>query len=55
MSYSAVRFSAGRKGWAVLLTVCSPNGERTVVRKNLTKAQAHSIVSLFNKELGYNE
>lgn len=52
MSYKAVRFSAGRKGWAVVITVYSPNGERTFVRKNLTKRQANDIAKMFNEEVG---
>jgi hypothetical protein len=48
MSYQAVRFCAGRTGWAVIMTVCSPNGERTFVKKNLTKKQANSIAESFN-------
>ncbi len=55
MAYKAERFSAGRRGWAVILTVYSPNGERTLVKRNLTKAQAHEIATQFNQELGYNE
>lgn len=52
MSYKAVRFSAGRTGWAVVMTVYSPNGERTIIRKNLTKKQAKYIADLFNAEVG---
>lgn len=52
MSYKAVRFSAGRTGWAVVMTVYSPNGERTLIRKNLTKEQANYIAKLFNEEIG---
>jgi hypothetical protein len=52
MSYKAVRFSAGRTGWAVVMTVYSPNGERTLIKKNLTKKQAQDIASLFNEEVG---
>ena len=52
MSYKAVRFSAGRTGWAVVMTVYSPNGERTVIRKNLTKLQANEIAKIFNEEVG---
>lgn len=52
MSYKAVRFSAGRTGWAVVMTVYSPNGERTIIRKNLTKKQANDIAKLFNEEVG---
>lgn len=52
MSYSAVRFSAGRTGWAVVMTVYSPNGERTLIRKNLTKKQAQYIADVFNAEVG---
>ena len=52
MSYKAVRFSAGRTGWAVVMTVYSPNGERTVIRKNLTKRQANEIARIFNEEVG---
>ena len=52
MSYKAVRFSAGRTGWAVVMTVYSPNGERTVIRKNLTKRQANEIAEIFNEEVG---
>ena len=55
MSYKAVRFSAGRTGWAVVMTVYSPNGERTIIRKNLTKKRANEIASMFNVEIGYNE
>ena len=52
MSYQAVRFSAGRTGWAVVMTVRSPNGERTIIRKNLTKRQANEIAKIFNEEVG---
>ena len=52
MSYKAVRFSAGRTGWAVIMTVYSPNGERTLIRKNLTKKQANDIAKMFNDEVG---
>lgn len=52
MSYKAVRFSAGRTGWAVVMTVYSPNGERTLIRKNLTKRQANDIAKMFNEEVG---
>ena len=52
MSYKAVRFSAGRTGWAVVMTVYSPNGERTLIRKNLTKKQANDIAKIFNEEVG---
>lgn len=52
MSYQAVRFSAGRTGWAVIMTVYSPNGERTLIRKNLTKKQANDIAKMFNEEVG---
>ena len=52
MSYKAVRFSAGRSGWAVVMTVYSPNGERTIIRKNLTKERAKYIADLFNAEVG---
>ena len=52
MSYKAVRFSAGRTGWAVVMTVYSPNGERTIIRKNLTKRQANEIARIFNEEVG---
>lgn len=52
MSYKAVRFSAGRTGWAVIMTVYSPNGERTLIRKNLTKKQADAIAKMFNEEVG---
>lgn len=52
MSYQAVRFSAGRTGWAVVMTVYSPNGERTIIRKNLTKRQANEIAKIFNEEVG---
>ena len=52
MSYQAVRFSAGRTGWAVVLTVSSPNGKRTVSKKNLTKRQANEIAKIFNEEVG---
>ena len=55
MSYQAVRFSAGRTGWAVILTVCSPNGERTFIKKNLTKRKAQEIAKMFNTDIGYNE
>lgn len=54
MSYQAVRFSAGRTGWAVILTVCSPNGERTFIKKNLTKRKAQEIAKMFNTEIGYS-
>lgn len=55
MSYQAIRFSAGRTGWAVILTVCSPNGERTFIKKNLTKRKAQEIIAkMFNIDLGYN-
>ena len=55
MFYQAVRFSAGRTGWAVILTVCSPNGERTFfIKKNLTKRRAQEIAKMFNTDLGYN-
>ena len=52
MSYKAVRFSAGRTGWAVIMTVYSPNGERTFVKKNLTKKQANDIAKMFNGRIG---
>ena len=52
MSYKAVRFSAGRTGWAVVMTVYSPNGEYTVIRKNLTKRQANEMAEIFNEEVG---
>lgn len=52
MSYKAVRFSAGRTGWAVVMTVYSPNGERTIIRKNLTKRQANEMAKIFNEEVG---
>ena len=52
MSYKAVRFSAGRTGWAVIMTVYSPNGERTLIKKNLTKKQANDIAKMFNEEVG---
>lgn len=52
MSYQAVRFSAGRTGWAVVMTVYSPKGERTIIRKNLTKRQANEISKIFNEEVG---
>ena len=52
MSYQAVRFSAGRTGWTVVMTVYSPNGERTIIRKNLTKRQANEIAEIFNEEVG---
>ena len=52
MSYKAVRFSAGRTGWAVEMTVYSPNGERTIVKKNLTKSKAKHIAEVFNAEIG---
>ena len=52
MSYKAVRFSAGRTGWAVVMTVYSPNGERTLIRKNLAKKRANEIAKLFNEEVG---
>lgn len=52
MSYKAVRFSAGRTGWAVIMTVYSPNGERTLIKKNLTKKQANAIAKMFNDEVG---
>ena len=52
MSYKAVRFSVGRTGWAVVMTVYSPNGERTIIRKNLTKKQANDIAKIFNNEVG---
>ena len=52
MSYQAVRFSAGRTGWAVVMTVYSPNGGRTIIRKNLTKRQANEIAKIFNEEVG---
>lgn len=52
MSYSAVRFSAGRTGWAVVMTVYSPNGGRTFIRRNLTKKQAQHIADVFNAEVG---
>lgn len=52
MSYKAVRFSAGRSGWAVVMTVYSPNGECTLVKKNLTKSQAKHIAEVFNAEVG---
>ena len=52
MSYQAVRFSAGRTGWAVVMTVYSPNGERTIIRKDLTKKQAQHIAEMFNAEVG---
>lgn len=55
MSYSAVRFSAGRKGWAVVLVLHSPSGERRFIKKDLTKKQAHNITKMFNQELGYAE
>ena len=54
MSYHAERFSAGRTGWAVIMTVYSPNGERTLIKRNLTKKQAQEIASQFNQEIGYN-
>jgi len=34
------------------MTVYSPNGERTLIRKNLTKKQANDIAKLFNEEVG---
>lgn len=52
MSYRAERFCAGRNGWAVVMTVYSPNGERTLIRKDLTKKQAHYIAEMFNAEVG---
>ena len=52
MSYKAVRFSAGRSGWAIVMTVYSPNGERTIIRKNLTKKRAQYIAEVFNAEVG---
>lgn len=52
MSYKAVRFSAGRTGWAVVMTVYFPNGRRTVIKRNLTKRQADNIAKLFNEEVG---
>ena len=52
MSYKAERFCAGRNGWAVVMTVYSPNGERTLVKRNLTKRQAQRIAALFNQEVG---
>lgn len=52
MSYQAVRFSAGRTGWAVVMTVYSPNGKRTIIKKNLTKRQANEIAKIFNEEVG---
>lgn len=55
MAYQAVRFKAGRKGWAVILKVFSPNGETTFVKRDLTKSQATLIKTQFNQELGYNE
>lgn len=55
MSYRAERFSAGRNGWAVVMTVYSPNGTRHLVRRNLTKRQAQEIAMQFNQEVGFNE
>ena len=52
MSYKAVRFSAGRTGWAVVMTVYSPKLERTVIRTNLTRRQANDIARIFNEEVG---
>lgn len=52
MSYTAQRFKAGRSGWAVVMTVHSPNGTRTIVKTNLTKAQAHECADIFNREVG---
>ena len=52
MSYKAVRFSAGRTGWAVVMTVYSPNGKRTVIKRNLTKKRANEIAKIFNEEVG---
>ena len=52
MSYRAVRFRAGRSGWAVVMTVYSPNGRRTVIKRNLTKRRADEIAKLFNEEVG---
>lgn len=34
------------------MTVYSPNGERTIIRKNLTKKQANDIARIFNEEVG---
>jgi hypothetical protein len=34
------------------MTVYSPNGERTLIRKNLTKKQANTIAKMFNEEVG---
>lgn len=52
MSYKSVRLSAGRTGWAVEMTVYSPNVERTIIRKNLTKRQANEMAEIFNEEVG---
>jgi hypothetical protein len=34
------------------MRVYSPNGERTLIKKNLTKKQANEIAKLFNEEVG---
>lgn len=34
------------------MTVYSTNGERTLIRKNLTKKRANEIAKLFNEEVG---
>jgi len=34
------------------MTVYSPNGKRTVIKKNLTKRQANEIAKIFNEEVG---
>jgi hypothetical protein len=33
------------------MTVYSPNGERTLIRKNLTKKLANDIAKIFNEEV----
>lgn len=52
MGYQAVRFKPGRKGYAVILTVYSPNGQRHFIRKDLTKSEAERVASIFNAEIG---
>ena len=34
------------------MTVYSPNGKRTVIKKNLTKKRANEIAKIFNEEVG---
>ena len=55
MAYKAHRLKAGPMGWAVMLTLFSPNGQKTLVKRNLTKARAKEIASQFNQEIGYVE